>query len=192
MRGLLSVHACISPNCYNINSGDGIIIGDITINDSKNKCKCGGIKFELLVDRRCNGIFLKGYRYKDSSSKIIWNNTDIINETEYEILHLFVVPKNLSMEYIKQVCRKQKCEVGHINSKTGEFYELGQKFSTENTLHVLVKTAIRKEGQEISFSVCPACGKTHLHLTTLSTKGNEPFANVVLEQLTQQAEKSKI
>ena len=64
-RGIRGIYACSNPNCSEKNHASNITLGKIYIGNHDYICKCGGKIYELLNDRTCGALFLKGYIDED-------------------------------------------------------------------------------------------------------------------------------
>ncbi|MEG0693524.1 MAG: DEAD/DEAH box helicase, partial [Oscillospiraceae bacterium] len=73
-RGLKGISACSNPHCgYADENAKSLGIGKIYLGKHKSTCSCGGKIFELVNDRTCGAIFLKGYIDSNSPS-FIWDH----------------------------------------------------------------------------------------------------------------------
>ena len=59
-RGIRGIYACANPNCSEKHHTSDIPLGKIYIGNHDDVCKCGGKIYELLNDRTCGALFLKG------------------------------------------------------------------------------------------------------------------------------------
>ena len=178
-RGLKGIYACSNPNCPDKNEDENITIGKLYFDGKRDTCTCGSKVYELVNDRRCGALFLKGYMYQNSEyPNFIWNQIgDEFDESLKEI-HLYIVPKD------GQFKKSKETKVGWLNSITGKFYENDTYKDSTNFIRVAFnnKELAGKPGL-LTFNICPKCEKSHLNASDFYTKGNEPFYNLVSEQL---------
>lgn len=181
MRGIRSVYTCINPNCSKAVSGDGLQIGSILINDKRLRCQhCGSLTFEIMVDRRCNGIFIRGYKSSVIDNDILWNYVDPLIADSFEEVDMYLLKRDMKPSEVRAALNKCGGELGYIIARTGQFL---QTLSTQDNIQ-----GIRV--LKANFTSCPSCGKPSLNLRTLTTRGNEPFSNVIFDQLRRQPAKT--
>jgi ATP-dependent helicase YprA (DUF1998 family) len=178
-RGLEGLFACTNPNCPNKHSGDGITLGQIYNDSSKEVCTCGGRIYELLNDRRCGALFIKGYMSNSVSEdgNDLWRYPGEIFAKDMKEVHLYVVPENYRLNSNTLV-------KGWLDPKTGVIH-----FSNPNKEHEFLEVLYSHEEVEskpgqLTFKRCPKCDKIlgTRSLSGFSTKGNEPFYNIVASQ----------
>ncbi len=178
-RGLKGIYACSNPNCPDKHEDENLSIGKLYFEGKIDTCSCGSKVYELVNDRRCGALFLKGYMYQNSEyPNFIWNQIgDEFDESLKEI-HLYIVPKD------GQFKKNTETKVGWLNSITGKFYENDTYKGHLNFIRVAFnnKELNGKPGL-LTFNICPKCEKSHLNASDFYTKGNEPFYNLVSEQL---------
>lgn len=178
-RGIQGVYACSNPNCSEKKHLSNIPIGKIYIGSHDDVCKCGGKIYELLNDRTCGALFLKGYIDEDEpQARFVWNKKGIVADKTFRETHYYIIPNDVQFKPKKDV------KTGWLNSIAGRI-EFDDKHAFEpQYMHVAVSMNSSKSSPNIyTFSTCPRCGKMHLHTTDFSTKGNEPFFHLVSEQL---------
>lgn len=179
-RGLQGICACSNPNCAEKVSHDGITLGKIYLNQKVNTCKCCGSKvYELVNDRRCGALFFKAYMDKnDIEPRFIWNSIGEQFESTMKEVHLYIIPRGGDLE------RSTNTKVGCLSSITGRLYEDDDYRDKEGFIHVSYENKDQKGRPEVlTYYNCPKCGKSHLNVSDFVTKGNEPFYNLVSEQL---------
>lgn len=179
-RGLKGIFACSNPNCPDKHEDENISIGKLYFGKKQDTCEtCDSKVYELVNDRRCGSLFLKGFMYQNSEyPNFIWNHIgDEFDESLKEI-HLYIVPKD------GQFKKSKETKVGWLNSITGKFYENDTYKDSTNFIRVAFnnKELAGKPGL-LTFNICPKCEKSHLNASDFYTKGNEPFYNLVSEQL---------
>lgn len=178
-RGVSGVFACANPDCLEKNHQSKLNLGKIFIGTHPDICDCGGKVYELLNDRTCGALFLRGYiDESEPHSRFVWNKKGQINESEFREVHYYVIPKN------KVFASRTNVRSGWLNALAGRIEENDNHASCEHFLHVAYSTKAPKSKPDIfTFGSCPHCGKGQLSLTDFSTKGNEPFFHLVSEQL---------
>lgn len=179
-RGLLGLFACSNPNCTEEqHQEDSISIGKIYFGDIKDTCNCGGKVYQLVNDRRCGALFIKGYMYQDGSSQnFVWNKIGQQYEEDIKEVHLYLVPNDGSYQMGKEE------QVGWLNAATGKFFSNDNFANREGFLHVAYSTKqLKAKPDMLTFYTCPKCRRTHTNMTDFVTKGNESFYNLVSEQL---------
>lgn len=182
MRGIRTAYMCINPDCPDAVSGDGLKVGNITINKKQNRCElCGCLNFEVYVDRRCKGIFVRGYQSQTSSNDILWNVVDPLIAESFAPIDIYLIPDNLDAAQMDTL--RNSGQMGYLIANTGEFEQGIAKRDDVKGVRVIKNNN--------GFSTCPSCNKRNLNLQTLTTRGNEPFSNVVFEQLWRQTAKNK-
>lgn len=193
-RGINGLYACINPNCKDNHEVMGIKIGHIDQTPRFTCPECGGRMFELIGDRRCGTLFIRAY--KESSdygySTFLWQeNSNLINDSTE--MHLWLAPKgrtDIFKEEVKKSKAKTESIFGYINSLTGILYE-GEEFeNNDEFIRVLIPKVCNKGEKIYTFNTCPNCGKEHNKPTPFKVKGNEPFANLIIEQLVSQPVKN--
>lgn len=185
-RGLEGLYACTNPNCPHKNTGDGITLGQLFTSSGQDMCDCGGQIYELINDRRCGALFLKAYMvYETQSAKNIdlWRTPgDSFGKNMREI-HLYIIPKTGTYQ------GKPDHMEGWINPYTGVLYRNPSYSGKADYLHVAYSThEVPKKPGQFTFKSCPKCGKNldKSILSDFTTKGNEPFYNIVSSQLESQ------
>lgn len=178
-RGIQGIYICSNPSCPEGTKSDGIEIGKVYLNTKKEKCSCCGSKvYEIVNDRRCGALFLKGYMYDNIAEKFIWNSLGEQYDENLKEVHLFIIPKGISFKASKNI------RVGWLNSITGLLYENDTYANEEEFIHVAYENQAQKgKPDTFTFKTCPKCKKSHLSVTDFITKGNESFYNLVSEQL---------
>ncbi|CDM70056.1 DEAD/DEAH box helicase domain-containing protein [Clostridium bornimense] len=180
-RGLSGIYACSNPNCSEKHPTNNLNIGKVYINSSKSTCKCGGKIYELLNDRTCGALFFRGYLdTSEVGDKFVWNQKSELTDEFYKEVHFYIVQNN----DIKDINRKKKIKICWINSITGKIFYDDSHANELNYLQVAYNEEENKENPTLyTFNSCPKCKKHKLKVTDFSTKGNEPFFNLVSEQL---------
>lgn len=178
-RGIQGIFACANPACTQKNHSSLLPLGKIYIGKHDGVCECGGKIYELLNDRSCGAIFLRGYiDEEEPEAQFVWNQKGINPDQNFKEVHYYVVPKDTTIQ------KKKDVKIGWLNSIAGRL-ELDDTNSDNNHYLkvVFTKKPLADNSKIYSFSSCPKCKKMHLHVSDFSTKGNEPFFHLVSEQL---------
>lgn len=178
-RGIRGIYACANPNCSEKHHTSDIPLGKIYIGNHDDVCKCGGKIYELLNDRTCGALFLKGYIDEDEpQARFVWNKKGIVTDKTFKEIHYYIIPNNAQYKPKKDV------KTGWLNSIAGRLEMDDEHAGEPQYMHVAFTLKSPKDSPNVyTFSTCPRCGKMHLHTTDFSTKGNEPFFHLVSEQL---------
>lgn len=185
-RGLRGLFTCANPNCEHKQSvpGDSLPAGKVFFSQETDVCDCGGKVFELLNDRTCGSLFIKGYLDRTATStKYVWPRKGMDFSDTLSEVHFYVIGPN---ERVKaaDIVNGDTVRFAWLDSITGRLYEDDSQSGNPRCLHVAY--CYKGDSKVWSFDSCPHCGKKHLSVTDFSTKGNEPFFNLVSEQLANQ------
>lgn len=189
-RGINGIYACLNPECEDSHDVMGIKIGHIGQVPSLTCPKCGSRVFELIGDRRCGTLFIRAFtdKYDCGEKRFLWQEKSNFIEKPIEI-HLWLAQhgrKDIFKEDVKKSKAKEESIFGYINVKTGTLYE-GEEFENDNNfIKVLIPRQCDKEKNAYKFNTCPNCGREKNNPTPFKVKGNEPFANLIIEQLVDQ------
>ena len=175
-RGLQGVYACLNRNCNcDCHKASSLNLGHIYIEKPGNRCTCGGLIYELVNERTCGALFIRGYVKPEQFSEdcFVWNepNQDLL-ET-----HFYIVDESYR--------RDEKHKFAWLNSMTGKLDTDDPTGSDGFVQVVYTNESSSKAANGLTvntFKKCPKCGKANFHATDFSTKGNEPFYNLVSEQ----------
>ncbi|HHY81642.1 MAG TPA: DEAD/DEAH box helicase, partial [Clostridiales bacterium] len=186
-RGLTGLYACSNPLCKYKISGDGITLGKIYCNDMIKECECGGQIYELVNDRRCGALFFKVFMKADGNcKKYAWNNPGNVYKEELKEVHLYIVPKDQHIRASKNI------KIGWLDSQTGFVYYDNDIYAGKEGFIKVAHSFKHMESKpnQQTFIECPKCerGLRYYSLSDFRTKGNEPFYNIVKEQLIVQPE----
>lgn len=178
-RGLQGIFACSNPNCKENHAGNkGLGIGKIYLNKPGARCKCGGMIYELLNERSCGAIFLKGYMdISEYTNPYVWNESGNQFGDTFKEVHFYIIPKDGSFE------RKGAAQIAWLNTLTGRLDRFKEHENESNYIQVAYsETEIDGRPDILTFKTCPKCQKRNFVATDFATKGNEPFFNLVSEQ----------
>lgn len=178
-RGLRGIHICSNPQCTkNNHSIDGLNLGHIYLNKPSSRCDCGGMIYELINDRACGALFMKGYL--DDSERthpFVWNEPGVQFTSNMKEVHFYPIPLDGSYK------RTNKQKVAWLNAVTGRLDEFGHHAGEDGFVQVAYCDIVTEGAPDIwTFKTCPKCEKQHFQATDFKTKGNEPFFNLVSEQ----------
>lgn len=177
-RGLQGIYACSNPMCRQKNHNGSLGLGRIYLNRPGTRCECGGMIYELLNERSCGALFLRGYMdISEGSNPFVWNEPGIqFTENLKEVL-FYIIPNDGTFK------KKKDMVVGWLNSLAGRVDYYNDHFGENGFLHVAYCTTESKGHPDtLTFKSCPKCEKNRFNATDFITKGNEPFFNIVSEQ----------
>lgn len=177
-RGLQGLFACSNPNCTCSNHDGSLALGHIYLNKPGTRCKCGGMIYELLNERSCGALFLKGYvDSTEITNRFVWNESGVQFTGNLREVLFYPIPPDGSFKRTKDV------KVAWMNSISGRLDEFNDHTGEANYIQVAYcPVDIPGRPNIWSFKTCPKCEKLHFAATDFSTKGNEPFFNLVSEQ----------
>lgn len=90
-RGIKGLYACTNPNCKNRHTHDGLTLGQIFMKDDVYICpECGGTVYELINDRRCGVLYLKGFITDIRDKAYLWRNSGLYFNENMREIHLFI------------------------------------------------------------------------------------------------------
>lgn len=176
-RGLKGISACSNPHCgYADENAKSLGIGKIYLGKHKSTCSCGGKIFELVNDRTCGAVFLKGYIDSNSPS-FIWDHIGENFSPDFKEVYLYPLSGD------KGYKKGKEDFVIWVDSISGKTYSDDSHAHQDGFIHLAYSQKERKGKPGIwTFGSCPKCGKRRLNATDFVTKGNEPFFNLVSEQ----------
>ena len=191
-RGIQGIFACVNPDCEEKNEGMGLYIGHITHKNIEKCPYCGGRMFELMMDRRCGTLYLRGFIDTNNANmfsyEFLWPHRNEIMKVPQEV-HLWLVPENRTDLFKLNKSRgkaKDKSTISYLDSMTGMLFRDESNEGKKGFIKVLASSNYSKESRAFTFETCPNCGKDFNKITPFVTRGNEPFANIVKEQFESQ------
>ncbi|MCK4258286.1 MAG: DEAD/DEAH box helicase [Halanaerobiales bacterium] len=179
-RGLQGIYACSNPDCPEKNSYDGLTLGKIYFGNNREFCeKCGSKVYELINDRRCGALFLKGYMFQSGGdSNFVWNQIGEEYDDSMKEVHFYLIL------YKGKFKKSRETKVGWLNAMTGKFFDNDKYADQKGFIHVAYNNKEQKgKPGVLTFYNCPKCEKSYLNVSDFVTKGNESFYNLVSEQL---------
>lgn len=177
-RGLNGIYACLNPKCECHHDGDGVHLGNLyTVN--YGQCpKCHSKVYEIINDRRCGTLFVKTYIHKNAlgDQQIMCWSKKCIDECNDMIEYpLYILPDDYDLN-----SRPKNTELAYFDFVSGKLYT--KKISEKTCIPVLKSSDF--EGDDVTFKVCPHCGKKFkfIGLSDFKVKGNIPFYNLTKAQ----------
>lgn len=186
-RGIQGLYCCTNPNCSHSHSFDGITLGEIFTKDNVFTCpECKSTVYELINDRRCGALFIRGYVNETSGKTYLWRHPGLYFGENMREIHLFIPQAN------KQYKRNgnNPAKPCYLDSKSGFIYFDDDKTSCRENILKLYYSDHKDNGKPdvLSFATCPHCQHVlnRMPLTDFSTKGNQSFYNIVKAQFNSQ------
>lgn len=177
-RGLQGVFTCSNPSCSCNNHDGSMGLGRIYLQKPGVRCKCGGMIYELVNERSCGALFLRGYLdATEGDNPFVWNESGTQFTDDLKEVLFYIIPDDNSFKLKKDIrgawLNAHAGRLDHHNDHTGE----------EGFLHVAYSiTEVAGRPNLWTFKSCPKCEKNRFLATDFVTKGNEPFFNLVSEQ----------
>lgn len=190
-RGFHGVFACMNPNCSHAHEKNGIRLGNVFLGDGHLTCpSCGSKVYELYTDRRCGALFLHGYVARSlgegGQREYLWTSEGAFYDSgSMKELHLYLpmegdtLPENRKGRNALYRCWLDY-NTGYITFHDGDANREGYR-----ELWYCVPAKPRKDKPDLlSFGVCPKCNSkfSSLSIQNISTRGNEPFYNIIQTQ----------
>ena len=177
-RGLQGIFACSNPSCSCMNHNGEMGIGRVYLQKPGNRCECGGMIYELMNERSCGALFLKGYIDASEGDKpFVWNEAGAQFTEDLKEVIFYVIPKDGSFK------KKKDIKIGWLNTISGRIDYYNDHAGDKEFIHVAYSTAeVAGRPNQWVFKTCPKCEKRFFAATDFVTKGNEPFFNLVSEQ----------
>ena len=169
IRGIQGLTACSNPSCAH-RGNDSLLLGGIYLNKPVGRCFCGAKTYELLTDRTCGALFLRGYAETTDGDFYFWNERPENDEGFIEV-DLYIPSEGEKLD---------KLRTGWLDSITGKVITDDSCAGKEGFLKVAF-CAQDEEDETLIFATCPKC-KGRSGLVDFTTCGNEPFYNVVARQ----------
>ena len=179
-RGLQGIFVCANPSCTEKSHEDaGLGLGRVYLRRPGTRCKCGGMIYELMNERSCGALFLRGYLdISEYENPFVWNEPGIQFTDSLKEVLFYPIPKDGCFR------RTGNMQIAWLNSITGHLDKFHGESDGENScLQVAYCDKEIKGRPDLwTFSTCPKCDKMRFDATDFVTKGNEPFFNLVSEQ----------
>lgn len=192
LRGLQGLYACSNPKCTcaKYSKSEKLLLGKV-ISIPKEKCKCGGIIYELFNHIKCGALYFRVYVQKTEGQHYwyIFSKKGLDGDVNsLQELLLYILPAKYQ--------KGKNDKIGSLDPFTGKLYLSQQE--DETLLDVVYYNKSEKskktdvKGKPFNFGVCPKCKKpmSLKKPVNLSTKGNIPFYNLTKAQFELQPPKS--
>lgn len=180
-RGLQGLYACTNPNCSETTYHNPELgLGKIYLNNPGTRCKCGGMVYELLNERACGALFLRGYiDTTETREPFVWTMPGVQPDENFKEVHFYILPHDGSFPK-----PKGDIKTGWLNTISGRLHSGIEDHSGDAYFIPVAYCNKEVKGRPdiLTFRSCPKCAKNHFEATDFSTKGNEPFFNLVSEQ----------
>ena len=186
-RGFNGVYACMNKTCPKSHEGNGIKLGDVFLSDNRLYCPhCHSHVYELYTDRRCGALFLHGFVSGVYGRQYLWRNKGAFyDDGEMKELHLYLPMAGDTLpEYKKGRAQQLRCWL-ELRSGFITFNDTVENESEYRELWYSIPAKPRKDNPDLfTFGTCPKCKSSFSHATiqSFSTRGNEPFYNVIQSQ----------
>ncbi len=179
-RGLQGIYACSNPACTQKSRESlELGLGRIYLRKPSTRCKCGGMIYELLNERSCGALFLRGFMdVLEYENPFVWNEPGIQFTDNLKEVLFYPIPQDGSFKPTK------KMQTAYLNALTGHLDRYsGETDVKECCIRVAYsEKQVRGRPDLWTFGTCPKCDKMRFEATDFVTKGNEPFFNLVSEQ----------
>lgn len=188
-RGLQGIYACSNPSCTQKSHEDTELgLGRVYLRRPGTRCKCGGMIYELMNERSCGALFLRGFLdVSEYENPFVWNEPGIQFADSLKEVLFYPIPQDGSFK------RTGKTQIAWLNAITGHLDKFHEKTDGDNYFLEVAYCDVEIKGRPDlwTFKTCPKCDKMRFEATDFVTKGNEPFFNLVSEQFYVQPPVSK-
>ncbi|MDD6450166.1 MAG: hypothetical protein PUF78_10675, partial [Lachnospiraceae bacterium] len=186
-RGIRGIFACTNPECSDARTDGKITLGKIFLSDGILSCPtCGSTVYELMNDRRCGALYFTGFINKEDFDNrertYLWRYVG--QNIEYTMCRMdFYIP---SSDFVPDNPKNSKYPVKpcylDVNSGYIDFQDdsLSGKPGIRTLYYSEYEDPQRQSAK--SFYTCPHCRQSRLSLTPFSTRGNQPFYNLIHTQ----------
>ena len=188
-RGLSGVYACTNPLCTHSHTANGLTLGQIFHQSGVFQCpSCGGAVYELINDRRCGALFLKGFIVGEpEDEKYLWPYSDRLLNKDLHEIHLYLPQEGDSFKKGKNENAPRAC---YLNVKSGYINFTDDSWDGKVDVQKLYFSKHTEKGRPdlYEFTECPHCrGRlAKRELTPFQTRGNQSFYNLVKAQFNQE------
>lgn len=81
--------------CKYKNHDGSLGLGKVYLNKPGTRCECGGMIYELLNERSCGALFLRGYMdISEGSNPFVWNEPGIQFTENLKEVILYIIPND--------------------------------------------------------------------------------------------------
>jgi ATP-dependent helicase YprA (DUF1998 family) len=184
-RGIRGIYACLNPNCQYSKSEDGLTIGKVFIRDPGIVCPdCGSRVYEIVNDRRCGALFIKGYINNLSAEQTyLWRDKGYYaGDGNLHEIHLYLP---LEGEKRPASTKNKKTGICCLDAKSGFLDFRDNGLQSKEMVKLYYSDYEEKSRPDVyTFSTCPHCSKPlgKMRLTPFSTQGNQAFYNLIKAQ----------
>lgn len=184
-RGLPPLYACINGSCTARRNSLGETMLGRLYAEPRTQCECGGRVFELLTHRDCGAAYLRAFATSPTSDFLWHERGGTLTEFGKPLheLHLFLEEPHPD--------QGGAVEPLFIDIDTGRVLAAAGSDHTRTLLCYRARTPAERVTNTTTFRECPACTRAtqaggSFKIMDLSTKGEQPFANLVREQFVSQ------
>ena len=187
-RGLPPIYACLNPSCEErrFKPGEELLVGHLSTEPS-TRCECGARVFELYTHRDCGAAYFRVFGGGPDADFFWHERGGTLTEFGGPLHEL-----HLLLEEPHPKRRREVVPVW-VDIATGRVQRSQPADGTKARLCYLPGEPSGEEENLTTFPSCPVCtrrtktGGTR-KIMDLSTKGEQPFANLVREQFVCQIE----
>lgn len=191
-RGFHGIYACINPECPKGFQGNGLKLGQVFLNDRHTVCpSCNCRVYELYTDRRCGALFLHGYVAGTTQKQFLWMRSgNFFDEAQMKEMHLYLPMEGDSLPPpTRNGAKKYRC---WLDVKNGYITFDDSDHGREGFRELWYSIPAKRRGEMpalLTFGTCPKCqsGFSHSQIRSFSTRGNEPFFNLIQSQFQEQS-----
>ncbi len=179
-RGLQGIYVCSNPACtQKSHESSELGLGRIYLRKPGTRCKCGGMIYELLNERSCGALFLRGFMdFSEEQNPFVWNEPGIQFTDNLKEVLFYPIPQDGSFRPTKNM------HMAYLNALTGHLDIYSGEEDVEECCIRVAYSEMKVKGRPelLTFGICPKCDKMRFEATDFVIKGNEPFFNLVSEQ----------
>lgn len=191
-RGFHGVYACINSNCSHAHQGNGLTLGQVFLKDRYALCpECKSRVYELYTDRRCGALFLHGFVSGLTGKQFLWRTKGaFFDKGQMKELHLYLpMEGDVLPSSTRGKASQLRC---WLNIQNGyiTFDDADRGRDGYRELWYSKPAKPRKDNPDLlTFGSCPKCKNNFSHtiIRGFSTRGNEPFFNLVQSQFQEQS-----
>lgn len=189
-RGFNGVYACCNPNCPQGVEGGGLRLGAVFLRDRHSSCPyCGSSVYELQTDRRCGALYLHGFVNEPVGKQYLWMYPGMFfEEGKLKEMHFYLpMEKETLPPATRTGAKYARC---YLEFQSGFIFFDDSGYGQPEQFRELWYSTKELKGMPdlLTFSTCPKCFQqfAHARITSFSTRGNQPFYNVIQTQFQEQ------